>query len=50
MTLFASNVLGGLDQLLHGTNNQKGWGGVASPDATLLVPRGFDTNANAFRS
>ncbi len=49
MTLFASNVLGGLDQLLHGTNNQMGWGGVASPDATLLIPRGFDANANAFQ-
>jgi hypothetical protein len=49
MTVFASNVLGGLDQLVHGANNMRGWGGVATPDATLLIPRGFDAQAKAFR-
>ncbi|MCC6245051.1 MAG: carboxypeptidase regulatory-like domain-containing protein [Gemmatimonadaceae bacterium] len=49
MTLFANNVLGGLDQLLHGADKQRGWGGVATPDPTLLIPRGFDPTAKAFR-
>jgi hypothetical protein len=49
VTLFANNVLGGVDQLLHGANNLRGWGGVQIPDATLLVPRGFDATARAFR-
>lgn len=49
MTLYASNVLGGLDQLLHGADNLRGWGGVATPDATLLVPRGFDASTQRFR-
>ncbi len=49
MTVFASNVLGGLDQLVNGTDNMKGWGGVATPDPTLLIPRGFDPWAQAFR-
>ncbi len=49
MTLFASNILGGLDQLVHGQDNLRGWGGVAMPDATLLIPRGFDANSKSFR-
>ncbi|GAB1343496.1 carboxypeptidase-like regulatory domain-containing protein [Gemmatimonas sp.] len=49
MTVFANNVLGGIDQLVHGSNNMRGWGGVATPDATLLVPRGFDAASRAFR-
>lgn len=48
MSVFVGNVLGGLDQLFHG-NDLRGWGGVATPDATLLIPRGFDANAKAFR-
>ncbi|HEY0931710.1 MAG TPA: carboxypeptidase-like regulatory domain-containing protein [Gemmatimonas sp.] len=48
VTLFANNVLSGVDQLLHG-ENMRGWGGVSTPDATLLVPRGFDASARAFR-
>lgn len=48
MTVFANNLLSGLDQLVHG-DNLRGWGGVATPDATLLIPRGFDATAKAFR-
>ncbi|HYW31516.1 MAG TPA: hypothetical protein VE869_08425, partial [Gemmatimonas sp.] len=32
-----------------GTNGLKGWGTRAAPDPVLLVPRGFDANARAFR-
>lgn len=48
MTVFANNILSGLDQLFNG-NDLRGWGGVATPDATLLIPRGFDATAKAFR-
>jgi len=43
------NPLGGLDQALHGANNLRGWGARATPDPVLLVPRGFDANAQRFR-
>ena len=49
MTLFANNLMAGVDQLLHGANNMRGWGGVASPDPVLLVPRSFDAANNRFR-
>jgi len=49
MKLFAENLLGGLDQLVHGAAGMRGWGGVSAPDPVLLVPRGFDASANAFR-
>lgn len=49
MTLFANNVLAGVDQLVHGAENMRGWGGVASPDPVLLVPRAFDASNNRFR-
>ena len=47
--LFFENVLGGVDQLVHGTSALRGWGGAAAPDPVLLVPRGFDAAARAFR-
>jgi hypothetical protein len=43
------NPLGGLDQLVNGADNLKGWGTRAAPDPVLLVPRGFDAGAKAFR-
>ncbi|MBL0937761.1 MAG: carboxypeptidase regulatory-like domain-containing protein [Gemmatimonadaceae bacterium] len=49
MTVFANNILAGVDQLVHGSDDMRGWGGVSAPDPTLLVPRGFDANARAFR-
>ncbi len=48
MTVFANNILSGVDQLVHG-DNLRGWGGVATPDATLLIPRGFDASTKSFR-
>lgn len=46
--LVLSNPLGGLDQLLHGSNLQ-GWGNPTLPDPTLLQVTGFDAVARRFR-
>jgi hypothetical protein len=46
--IYFQNVLGGVDQLLHGSATH-GWGTDASPDPVLLVPRGFDPVAGRFR-
>ncbi len=40
-SLIGSNVLAGLDQLLHGSN-LRGWGQFNRADPTLLYVRGFD--------
>jgi hypothetical protein len=44
---YASNVLGGLDQLFHG-NHLHGWGDQSYPDPVLLIPKGFDPATNQF--
>ena len=51
MTISAAtvNLLGGLDELLHGADGIKGWGGNARPDATLLTVKGFDAATNRFK-
>ena len=43
------NLLGGLDQWLHGSANLHGWGYGAWPDPVLLYVDGFDTATNRFR-
>ncbi|GLC25615.1 carboxypeptidase-like regulatory domain-containing protein [Roseisolibacter agri] len=43
--VYLQNVLGGIDQLLHDDASLRGWGSTATPDAVLLVPRGFDASA-----
>jgi hypothetical protein len=48
-TVYLDNVLGGVDQLVHGSGELRGWGSAATPDGTLLVPRGFDATARRFR-
>ncbi|MBC7842365.1 MAG: carboxypeptidase regulatory-like domain-containing protein [Gemmatimonadaceae bacterium] len=48
-SLFFENVLAGVDQVLHGSNGLRGWGGSASPDPVLLVPRAFDVASQSFR-
>lgn len=45
--VYFENILGGLDQMLHGSDLH-GWGGAAMPDPVLLVPRGFDPAARRF--
>ena len=44
-----ANVLGGLDQLLHGVAGLRGWGTMAVPDPVLYSPRGFDAASQRFR-
>jgi hypothetical protein len=46
--VYLQNVLAGLDELMHGSNNLRGWGSPAQPDPTLLVPRGFDATSKRF--
>ena len=45
--VYLQNVLGGIDQLLHG-DNARGWGSPASPDPVLLIPRGYDAANKRF--
>jgi hypothetical protein len=49
ITLQVSNPLGGIDRLLHGEDNLKGWGQVIIPESQLLFARGFDRATNAFK-
>ncbi len=46
--VYLENVLGGVDQLLHG-DDLRGWGAQARPDPVLLIPRGFDATAKRYR-
>jgi len=48
VTLNLSNPLGGLDQLLHGSNHLHGWGTQPFPDPVLYTVRGFDPSAQRF--
>jgi hypothetical protein len=48
ITLNFANPLGGLDQLLHGSDNLHGWGMTPFPDGTLYQVRGFDPVAQRF--
>jgi hypothetical protein len=43
-----TNVLGALDQALHGGDNLHGWGTVPFPDPLLYSVRGFDAATHAF--
>jgi hypothetical protein len=47
-SLSFQNVLGGVDELLHGSAHLQGWGMSAFPDQTLLRVRGFDPTSNSF--
>jgi hypothetical protein len=47
-TIYFENVLGGVDQLLHGANSLHGWGSQPVVDPVLLVPRGFDPTTRQF--
>lgn len=44
-SVYFQNVLGGVDQFLHGEGGLRGWGTAGTPDPILLVPRGFDAAA-----
>ncbi len=43
------NTLGGLDELLHGAKNLRGWGQFRGQDNTLLYVRGFDAATQGYR-
>lgn len=47
-SLYFENVLAGVDQLVHGSNDLRGWGGAAVPDPVLLVSRSFDAGTRSF--
>jgi hypothetical protein len=47
--VYLQNILAGVDQLVHGGGNMRGWGSPSSPDPVLFVPRGFDASAQRFR-
>jgi hypothetical protein len=47
-TLNLANPLGGLDQLLHGSDHLHGWGASPFIDGTLYQVRGFDANAKRY--
>jgi Carboxypeptidase regulatory-like domain len=47
-TLNLANPLGGLDQLLHGSDKLHGWGSTPLIDGTLYQVRGFDQATNRF--
>ena len=48
-SVYLQNVLAGIDQALHGNESLHGWGSQIAPDATLLVPRGFDRDVPRFK-
>lgn len=48
-SFFAQNILGALDQAVHGSRNLRGWGGPMTPDPVLLIPVGFDQTTSQFR-
>ncbi len=44
-----TNPIGGVDRLVHGQDNLKGWGQFIQPDQNLLFVRGFDATTSAFK-
>jgi Carboxypeptidase regulatory-like domain len=42
LSLLTFNLLGGLDEWLHGAANLRGWGYSTTPDPVLLYVHGFD--------
>jgi len=48
VTINLANPLGGLDQLIHGSENLRGWGAPATPDPALYTVRGYDPTASRF--
>ncbi|MCU0627187.1 MAG: carboxypeptidase regulatory-like domain-containing protein [Gemmatimonadaceae bacterium] len=49
VSLVTVNLVGGLDQLLHGSANLRGWGATLQPDQTLYFVRGFDAATQRYR-
>jgi hypothetical protein len=49
ISIIALNTLTGLDQLLHGSDNLRGWGQPTFADHTLLYVRGFDPATDTYQ-
>jgi hypothetical protein len=49
ITMQVQNPLAGVDRILHGQDNIKGWGQTIPPDQQLLFVRGFDPVTNQFK-
>ena len=49
ISLQVANPLGGLDRLINGEENMKGWGQTIIPESQLLFVRGFDQATQRYR-
>src|SRR5439155_1130318 len=49
VSVLTVNLMGGLDEWLHGAARLHGWGYAAAPDPVLLYVRGFDPATARFR-
>ncbi len=49
ISMQVQNPLAGVDRLLHGEDNLKGWGQTIPPDQQLLFVRGFDPVTQQFK-
>ncbi|HZH80316.1 MAG TPA: hypothetical protein VFD68_03360, partial [Gemmatimonadales bacterium] len=49
LSVLTVNLLGGVDEWLHGAANLRGWGFSGVPDPVLLYVRGFDAASERFR-
>jgi carboxypeptidase family protein len=49
VSLLTVNLLGGIDELVHGAAHRLGWGYATTPDPVLLYVRGFDPGTERFR-
>ncbi len=49
ISLVTSNLLAGVDQLVHGQDDMHGWGQFTRPDPTLVFVRGFDAATSTYR-
>ncbi|HXI64362.1 MAG TPA: carboxypeptidase regulatory-like domain-containing protein [Gemmatimonadales bacterium] len=48
MSVLTVNLLGGIDEWLHGAAGLHGWGYATAPDPVLLSVRGFDPTSNRY--
>ncbi|MBW8772521.1 MAG: TonB-dependent receptor, partial [Gemmatimonadetes bacterium] len=49
ISLVTSNLLAGVDRLVHGQDDLHGWGQFTRPDPTLVFVRGFDATTSTYR-
>ena len=49
LSIQVQNLLGGVDRLINGDDNLKGWGMNIQPDQQLLYVRGFDASTQQFK-